>query len=240
MLTEKLLTLIFPVKCAVCEKETEGAARNKLICSGCLKNFSPSTSFYCPLCQAKSLAGEVCFSCLPAAKSKFWLDRLLSPFSYKEPSVKKMIKAFKYDFIEGLAGPIGKLMSRYLDKIKEEIDFKDYVVVPTPLHKIKFNRRGYNQSELIAAEVAKHLNLETASDLILKTKPTKDQASLKEEIRNENVKGAFICLKPESVSGKKILLVDDVYTTGATMNECARILKQAGAAEVWGLVIARG
>ncbi len=151
-----------------------------------------------------------------------------------------MIKAFKYDFIEGLAEPLGKLMAGYLEKIKGEIDFGDSLIIPVPLHKTKFNRRGYNQSELVTSEISKYLDLEIANDLILKTRPTKDQASLKEKNRIENMDNAFVCLRPGAVSGKKILLVDDVYTTGATMNECARILKQAGAAEVSGLAIARG
>mgnify|MGYP001604749936 FL=1 len=240
MLIEKLLTLLFPVRCAVCGKGTEGAKRNKLICSGCLKAFSASTEFHCPLCEAKSIGGEVCFSCLPLARGKFHLDRLFSPFSYKEPAVRKTIKALKYDFIEGLAGPLGKLMTGYLGKIGNEVDFKDFTVIPVPLHRIKFNRRGYNQSELVAIEISKSINLGVVNDLLLKTRPTKDQASLKEERKVQNVKGSFVCPKPESVAGRKILLIDDVYTTGATMNECARVLKQSGAAEVSGLAIARG
>lgn len=240
MLIEKLLTLFFPVRCAVCEKETEGMKKNKLICSACLKSFTPSTSFYCPLCQAKSIDGGVCFSCLPLAKGKFHLDRLFTPFSYKEPAIRKTIKSFKYDFIERLVEPIGRLMAKYLEKISNETDFKNFVIVPVPLHKLRFNRRGYNQSELVAFEISKFLNLGIATDLMAKVRSTKDQASLKEEIRTENIEGAFVCLKPEGVPGKKIMLVDDVYTTGATMNECARVLKESGAAEVWGLAIARG
>ena len=253
MIIQKLLTLLFPIKCVACERETEKAKRNKLICSGCLKVFSPSTSFYCPLCEAKSVDGGICFSCKPTAnsdsrlrtgifdeKDKFHLDRLFSPFSYKDPAIRKTVKAFKYDFIQGLAGPLGKLMAGYLEKINKEIDFKDFIIAPVPLHKIKFNRRGYNQSRLVAIEVSKHLDIEIGPDLILKMRPTKDQASLKEEKRAENIKGAFVCPKPEKVSGKKIMLLDDVYTTGATMNECARVLKQAGAEEVSGLAIARG
>lgn len=240
MLIEKLLTLIFPVRCAVCEKETEGAKRNRLICSDCLKSFSASTDLYCPLCQAKSIDGGVCFSCRPTAKGSIFLNRLFAPFSYKEAAVRRTIKAFKYDFIEGLAGPLGKLTAGYLEKIKKGVDFKDLIVVPVPLHRIKFNRRGYNQSELLADEISKSFDLEIAKNLIFKMRPTKDQASLEDEKRTENLKGAFVCPRPEAVSGKKILLFDDVYTTGATMNECARVLKQAGAAEVWGLAIARG
>lgn len=240
MLIEKLLTLLFPVRCAVCEKETEGAKRNKLICSDCLRSFSASIDLYCPLCQAKSIDGGVCFSCKPTAKGNLFLGRLFAPFSYKEAAVRRTIKAFKYDFIEGLAMPLGRLMAGYIEKINKEVDFKDFTVVPVPLHRIKFNRRGYNQSELVAAEISKSLNLITATNLIIKAKPTKDQAGLEDKKRTENLKGAFACPKPEAVSGKKILLFDDVYTTGATMNECARVLKQAGATEVWGLAIARG
>ncbi|MFN7088697.1 MAG: ComF family protein [Candidatus Paceibacteria bacterium] len=241
-LKNEFLELLFPIKCAVCERETEGAQKNKLICLACLKNLTPSLSLYCPLCEAKTIDGGLCFSCkmIGGETGNFKLDKLLYPFSYKDPTVEKIIKVFKYDFIKGLAEPIEKLMANYLKKIKERIDLNELLGIPIPLHRIKFNHRGYNQSELIADEIAKCQNIKVLKNCLVKIKSTKDQAKLKENERLKNLNGAFKCLKPELISGQKILLVDDVYTSGATMNECAKVLKEAGAKEVIGLVIARG
>lgn len=238
-----VLDLLFPIRCAACEKETGHKKKNKLICSDCLKTLSPSSSFFCPLCEAKTADGKLCFSCqliIGGNTSSFPLDRLLNPFSYKDLAIQKIIKAFKYRFIKDLEIPLGRLMTGYLEKIKDRVDLNNLTVVPVPLHKRKFNQRGYNQSELIADKISEYLNAEMAGDCLLKTKPTKDQARLKENERPENLKNVFVCSKPWLVSGKKVMLIDDVYTTGATMKECAQVLKKAGAKEVIGLVIARG
>ncbi|MBI4117271.1 MAG: ComF family protein [Parcubacteria group bacterium] len=240
---ETLLELLFPVRCAACEKETGHKKKNKLICSDCLKTTRPSSDFFCPLCEAKTADGKLCFSCrilTGNSDAAFHLDRLLYPFSYKDSAVQKIIKAFKYRFIKDLDGPLGRLVISYLDKIKSKIDLKDTVIIPVPLHKRKFNQRGYNQSELIAAKISESLNIEAVNDCLFKIRPTKDQAKLKEDKRLGNLKNVFLCAKPWLVSGRKILLVDDVYTTGATMNECAKVLKEAGAKEIIGLAIARG
>jgi competence protein ComFC len=250
-MTFKLLTtakgffidLVFPVKCVVCKKETERKIKNKLICTDCLKNLSLSLNFHCPLCEARTCNAKLCFSCsliISNSENKFYLDSLLYPFSYKDKTAQKIIKAFKYQYIKDLEIPISRLMTGYLEKVKKQIDLDGFILVSTPLHKRKFNQRGYNQSELIVSGIAKYLNAETADSCLSKIKFTKDQASLKENRRLENLKGAFFCIKPWLISGRKIILVDDVYTTGATMQECARVLKEAGAKEVIGLAIARG
>lgn len=236
-----LLELIFPVKCAACGKETGSKKKNKLICTDCLKTLTPSLDFFCPRCEAKTIDGGLCVSCyLMNSQAKPSLDRLYYPFSYRKLPIQKIIKAFKYRFIKKLEIPLGRLMANYLEKIKKQMDFNSFIIIPVPLHRRKYNERGYNQSELIAVEISKYLNLGLMKDGLIKEKKTKDQASLKNEQRTKNIKGVFKCAEPEQTKGKKILLIDDVYTTGTTMTECARVLKEAGAKEVVGLVIARG
>ncbi len=268
---EEALELLFPIKCAVCEKETgdppslklRRARKNKLICTDCLKKLSPSLNFYCPLCEARTADGKLCFSCrliISNTENKFYLDRLFYPFFYKDFKIQKVIKAFKYRFIKDMEIPLGRLMNSYLEKAKERIDLSGSILIPVPLHKRKYNQRGYNQSELIAGQISKSLNqstqinlsarpspqilegsgFEIINDCLIKNKTTKDQAILENKERTKNIKGVFSCVKPEVIEGKNILLVDDIYTTGATMQECARILKEAGAKEITGLVIARG
>jgi len=242
-LKNRTINLIFPIKCVICEKETTTRKKNKLICTDCLKNLSPSLNFYCPFCEARTADAKLCFSCLPPHSSlsdKFYLDRLLYLFPYQDFKIQKVIKAFKYRFIKELEIPLGRLMASYLEKIKNKIDLNDSVLIPVPLHQRKLNQRGYNQSELIAAEISKYSNLETANNCLLKTKPTKDQVNLKENQRPENLKNVFRCDRPELILDKKVLLLDDVYTTGTTMQECAKVLKDAGTKEVIGLAIARG
>ena len=238
-----VLGLLFPIKCAACEKETETKKTNKLICTDCLKKLRPSFDFYCPLCQAKTADAKLCFSCqmiISNTENKYYLDQLLYPFSYREPAIQKIIKAFKYRFIKDLDKPLAKLMISYLDKIKEKIDFNDSILIPIPLHKRKFLSRGYNQAELLSQEISKNLNLKIAGDCLVKIKSTKDQAKLKENQRTKNLKNVFRCVKPWLIAGKRIILFDDVYTSGATMTEAAKVLKEAGAKEVIGLAIARG
>ena len=251
LIEEYFFELLFPVKCAACEKETGLKKKNRLVCSDCLKTLSPSADFFCPLCQAKTADARICFSCkilISGSGKNFLLDRLIYPFHYKNLVIQKIIKAFKYRFIKDLEIPLGRLVAGYFDKIGEKdnvgiqkfFDNAEVIVIPVPLHKRKFNQRGYNQSELIARKTAGYLGITPAADCLLKIKSTKDQARLKDGQRPENLKNAFVCSKPWLISGKNILLVDDVFTTGATMNECARVLKEAGAKEVIGLAIARG
>lgn len=238
-----MLELLFPIKCAACERETAGKRKNKLICTDCLQKLSPSINFFCPLCEAKTIDAKLCFSCnliINNTKNNFYLDHLLYPFSYKDFKIQKIIKAFKYRFIKNLETPLGRLMTLYLEKIKDKIDFNDLTIIPVPLHQRKFNERGYNQSELIAVKIAEYLNTKVISNCLLKIKSTKDQTYLKENERVGNLKNVFACVKSDLISGKNILLIDDVYTTGTTMAECARVLKEAGATEVSGLTIARG
>ena len=241
---EQFLGLLFPIRCVVCKKETEKKRKNKLICTDCLQKISPSLNFYCPLCEARTADAKLCFSCdliLSNTQNKFYLDRLIYPFSYKDQSIQKMIKAFKYYFIKDLEIPLGHLMTEYLEKVKKQIDLKGLILIPVPLHKRKFNQRGYNQSKLIAEQIISCFEKsEILADVLKKEKSTKDQVSLKNDERIKNIEGVFKCIEPEKILGKEVLLIDDVYTTGTTMQECAKVLKEAGAKEVIGLAIARG
>ena len=227
-----LIELIFPIRCAGCFKITSNKKKNRLICSDCLTQLKPSLYLHCPNCEARTVAGAPCLVC----KDKTAIDNLATPLSYKEKTVQKIIKAYKYDFIRELSNPISKIL---LDYINIDNDFKNWHIVSVPLHKRRLNYRGYNQAELIAEQISKELDLEIIQGLA-RIKYKKPQAELEKQKRLENIKGVFKCLCPEKIKNRNIILVDDVYTTGATMNECARILKENGAKKVAGLAIARG
>lgn len=155
--------------------------------------------------------------------------------------VKKLINQFKYEpFIKELAEPLSSLIIAHLLNLENFPDFRDFVLLPVPLYKKKLKQRGFNQAEELAKELAKFLKIPIISDVLLKIKNTPAQVGLEKEKRQENIKGAFFCQKPKIIRRRKILLVDDIYTTGATMQECKKCLMEAGADLVLGLCVARG
>jgi len=117
---------------------------------------------------------------------------------------------------------------------------QDLILVPIPLTMKKERKRGFNQAKEIAKELSNKLELPLIDDVLLKIKETLPQVDLEENLRIQNPKGSFLVKNEHKIMGKKILLVDDVYTTGSTMEECSKILRDAGAKEVWGVAIARG
>jgi ComF family protein len=157
-----------------------------------------------------------------------------------------MIHEFKYNGIVELSEMLAELM---VERLKSKLPAGGIVVVPVPLHKKRQGLRGFNQSELLARYVSKRLNLPGGTALA-RTRNTDPQVGKSGMYRKTNLKGAFEVLDPELVSNKTVLLIDDVATTGSTLNECAKILKssglpaealaKAGAKAVWGVVVARG
>jgi ComF family protein len=170
------------------------------------------------------------------------LSDLYYPLEYKNPLIKNLIKHFKYEpFVKELAKDLASLIITHFQLIDPSPNFEgeDYVLLPVPLEKRKLKWRGFNQSEEIGKELSKFLNIEILNNVLIKIKETPPQVELSEKEREENIKGVFIIRNREKILGKKILLVDDVYTTGSTMKECAQVLKKAGTKEVIGIVIAR-
>ncbi len=133
------------------------------------------------------------------------------------------------------------MMLQHLLKVGANTEFfwHDAVLIPVPLDIKKLKLRGYNQSEELAKELSSVSRAPLLTNVLLKTASTKSQMELSKSEREENLRGVFLVKNAEKITNKKILLVDDVYTTGSTMNECARILKEAGAKSVYGLALAR-
>lgn len=179
----------------------------------------------CPKCKDKKLSGL--YFGLPY-KEKALTRKLVHQFKYK-PYLKDLAKTLASIIIEQLV----------ISGRNTEIIWKNSALVPIPLEIKKIKTRGYNQSEELAKELSFFIKIPVLSDVLLKIKTTKAQMELSKEERHKNLAGAFIIKKPEKFSGKKVFLVDDVYTTGATMEECARILLAAGAKSVWGIAMTR-
>lgn len=211
-----LLSLVFPKTCISCGRE--GAH----LCEDCLSLLS---------------IHQWVFPVPPDSH----LSELFFPVSYQEPLVRILVHKLKYrPFLKDLSLQCAYLMGAHLALARPKQDFSGFVVVPVPLHKRRLRWRRYNQAQAIAMCLGGMLSAPLACDVLFRTKHTSPQASLKREERVHGMRGAFEVRGAKTVCGKSILLVDDVYTTGATMEECARVLKKAGAAKVFGAVVARG
>jgi len=205
----------------------------------------------CPACLRKptALTSEYfCRDCRTPFRNRFPLDEdgrcalcrlglngfdAAYSFGTFEAELRELIHVFKYGRVETLARPLGRFLRLALPRT-ERFD----AVVPMPLHWMRRWTRGFNQSALLAREIARRSSL-PVRNLVRRTKSTAPQAGLTNAGRRANVSGAFRVPRPERVRGLRILLVDDVMTTGATASACARALKQAGAARVVLLTVAR-
>ena len=159
-------------------------------------------------------------------------DAVYSYGSY-EGSLRELVHLFKYSGMRPLAGTFGKFLAQALPR---ETSFD--VIVPMPLHWFKQWQRGFNQSDLLAREIGKKWNV-PVRNLVRRKKATRPQAGLTNAKRRANMQGAFTMTRGKSLAGMRVLLVDDVVTTGATASACARVLKRAGAAHVALLALAR-
>lgn len=227
-----LLDLLFPRFCISCGKEGE------YVCQDCLCLIEILEYQYCPICQKRTMEGKTCKNCQRKTK----LNGLFIAVAYKNPLVKKLISQFKYKpYLKELCPILCSLIITHFSFSSNNAFniLKQEILVPVPLHRKRFKIRGFNQAEEIAKHLSAKLNLAFYNDVLIKIKSTPAQVGLSSEQREKNIKGTFICQKADKIKGGKILLVDDVYTTGATMEECAKILKQAGAREVWGIAVAR-
>jgi len=154
--------------------------------------------------------------------------------NYQDAVLKKALWMLKYQGVKQLAKPLAELVR---ERIWKKLETENWLVVPVPLSKNKLRHRGYNQAEMIAGE----LSGDVRADILFKKFHTKSQVEVKnKEERLANIVGSFEIKNPETIKGKKIILIDDVFTTGATMREAKKVLKEAGAKKVVGVVVARG
>lgn len=229
-----LLDILFPKRCFGCKKS------GNYLCNQCKENIL-QTDLVCPKCESPSVGGQT----HPVCRRKFGLDGLWSLGIYKDP-LRTVIKKLKYSFIEELAVVLTDITLEYwarfqphlLEKIKKD-GGENWAVVPVPLHWYRENYRGFNQSSLIGKHLAKSLGLKYV-EALKRVKHTDPQVKLKSYDRHKNIKNAFEITKPYTLTPSPlVLLIDDVWTTGATLKECCFVLKKAGAKQVWALTLAR-
>jgi len=164
------------------------------------------------------------------------LSGLLAMAPYVPP-LKPAIHQFKYRFVADVGLTLGDLLA---DFAKDRLPAGDLLIVPVPLHHTRLRWRGFNQSGVLAKRMASRLALPYDEAALRRVRATDPQVNLDAASRRGNVRGAFNCIDPNAVRGKMVIVVDDVATTLATLDECARVLRAAGARDVWGLVLAQG
>ena len=218
-----ILDLLFPINCLECNQE------GKFICSSCFEKIPVNEK-------------EVEFN------KDSDLDKLIIASDYSYTLVKQAIHRYKYDFVKELANPLGQLMVK---KLNQE-NIKNSILIPIPLHPKRLRWRGFNQADLLAQQINQELNIPIINNLLIRSKYTQPQAKIENaQQRKENIKQAFALnsrnvLKNDvlgtrtSFSGRSFILIDDISTTGATLKECAKILKSLKPKEICGLILAKG
>jgi ComF family protein len=206
------------------------------VCSTCLSLPKPlEAEYFCRSCRTPFVDAypldehDLCTVCRESLAN---FDSAHSFGSY-EGALRKLIHLFKYGKVETLARPLADFLVRALP-LEESFD----IVLAMPIHWRKRWERGFNQAELLARPIAKRYGIGLSRNL-KRSRYTKPQAGLSETERRTNLKGSFLVQRPAEISGKRVLLVDDVFTTGATLRTAAEALKKAGARRVSALTLAR-
>ena len=237
-----LLSWAFSDACMLCDAPVDadasgrggdaesGPAAGSPVCSACLRDL-PALPPACPTCAMPSPAGAVCGACIARPPS---FDRTIAVWRYTFP-LDRLVLALKFHAKFSLAPFLAR---RLADGFRgARVSDAPDLLIPMPLHRTRLAERGFNQSAQIGRPLARLLGRELQTGGVTRVRPTASQTELDPRDRRRNVRGAFAC--DIDLSGRRVAVVDDVMTTGASLDELARVLKRAGAAEVLNLVVAR-
>ena len=225
------LDVLFPTLCMQCKKD------GLILCSNCMDSL-PSFAPQCISCgivvpgSERAPPGRTCLSC----RKKTIIYAYISPLQYRNELVRTLIHDYKYRRISSLHARCVELLIRHIAYYKIIIP-SDAIAVAIPLHARRQRVRGFNQAELLAKGFAERMGISFHTALV-RVRPTVSQMSLPRSLRLTNMSDAFSLSESADIKGKTILLFDDVKTTGATLEEAARILKKGGARRVWAMTLA--
>jgi ComF family protein len=219
-----LLDLLFPPRCVGCQR------MGTWLCADCLAQVERIPEPVCRHCGRPTRGGGLCPACQGGA---FALQQVRAPFAF-DGVIQHAVHRLKYRGRRVLAGTLGALLADFLSGMNWPVA----AIVPVPLHRQRERARGYNQSALLARVVAAQTGWPLRETGLVRQRDTRPQVGLDGPARQENVRGAFSWTAPLPPPDR-VLLLDDVYTTGATMAACATALREAGTIEVRGLALAR-
>lgn len=221
-----LLDILFPRNCVYCKK----FLKSGIVCDSCLGRISIYSGFFCPVCNGRM--PEPKKICHPRA------PYILAAATDYNDVVREIIHRMKYDGIAEAAEPISKIIGDYI-RIAQ-LPLAGRIIVPIPMHHSRERSRGFNQAALIAEKISRNFGIPLEPNVLIRIKNTAPQSGIKSTAeKNKNICGCFSVAKPENIAGKSILLVDDIITSGATLNEACRVLKNAGAKNILALVMAK-
>jgi ComF family protein len=245
MFFEPILDIFFPKFCLSCQKE------GFYVCPACFAKIPLQKGIRCYICGKRSPNGKTCIACKTKSGSK--LTGLLIASDWNNMLVRQMIYEFKYRFIDELSNHLAEILIKFLEinKFFSSPDHKlislqtnnKFILIPVPLHKRRLSWRGFNQSELLAQQINNYFKIPIINNLLFRAKYTSPQMEIIDQIqRIKNVSGAFK-IKDQNenpLRNKSVILVDDVCTTAATFENCARALGPLKPKEIWALALARG
>ena len=228
---------LFPIFCLNCGAFIKNES-GLYLCENCLKTIPLYSSLFCPICLKRIGQFKKCSH----SNNYSPLDFLASATDYENPLIQKLIHLYKYQLVKDIRYTLGNIVINYWEKIWPDIkkQFSGAIIIAIPLSRQRFKERGFNQSEEIAKIFANYFQLEINSEILIRQKNTHPQAKLDNyEERHLNLKNAFEVKDKNSLKNKNIILIDDVFTSGATMQEAARVLKQNGSKKIIGLTVAK-
>lgn len=226
----KILDLIFPVECLNCELS------GRYLCDRCFDSLKLNETQPCLFCGRETVLKGICSLC--ALDNP--LDGIFIATSYDQSLIQKMIWQLKFNYVQGIGHDVARIIAKYLKKqhILELLALKEAEIVPIPLFYKRFRSRGFNQASEIAKELSSLDSRLIFNDCLIRQRNTGSQLGHQKMERQLNVRGAF-AVKPGFAAAKSAFLIDDVATTGSTLNEAAAALKDAGVEKVYALVLAK-
>jgi ComF family protein len=249
-----LFFTFFPADCRICDSPLISVSRLP-VCETCLAALRPLPGTYCAVCGAAlhspgyppgTEADSADVRCLLCQRIDPPFERAVAYGSY-EGGLRDLIHVLKFQQVRPAAAVLGRLLAAPIAQLEKAMPVGAIAVVSVPLHRSKQAQRGFNQAEMIAQAALKEISrlhpgskrFELCRGVLLRRRDTGSQIGLTSHQRRENLRGAFVVSEPTRILNRDILLGDDVYTTGTTASECARVLLRAGAARVWVATVAR-
>ncbi len=233
---ERFIDFLFPKTCVYCMKFILSEGTSNYLCEECYQKIKFIESPICQICGLPVKPHKIYCDRCTKGKQKIYYNVLRGILLFEEP-IKECIHKLKYKGKDYIGKFLSEFFIQYLQNNSYLLDID--LIVPVPIHWTRKIQRGFNQSELLSEPVAKKFKIKYDNRNLFRRKRTKPQVKLNKEERLINISEAFAVRDPDFFSGKSVLIIDDVSTTGETINQCAKVLRQSGAKNIFGLTLAR-